>query len=187
MPVFIRRPPLLNSVFRIFYDPDDPVKEIGRQRVPPGESEDGPEDGLSGHVAVSIRLGKLLAGAGQWPDVVSHPPPRQAPKGLVARLAGPAPRRRCSGLLEHSVRSYPCEVFETRADEGAQGSGDDWAALVRVLIAERMPELADAVDLDPDAQELLRPESSGKIQTALKRLGDNLDEAKELFAKAQLE
>ena len=82
------------------------------------------------------------------------------------------------------------EVFASRADEGAEGSGDDWAALTRVLIDERAPELADRVELDPDAQELFVFSADTKalrrIRTLLERLVDDPEDARTLFSRAEL-
>lgn len=147
-------------------------------------------DGSSGDVAVSIHVGNLLDGAGLWPDLVAYPPPREVPKGLVSHLAGAGPDED-QACLSIQAGLYLKEVFETRADEGAEGSGDDWAALVRVLVAERMPELADTIDLDPDAQELFiysdDAKSLKRLQSALASLGDHLADTTQLFARANLE
>ena len=192
MPVFIRRPKLTNRILRIYYDPDDPNKEIRNQPALPGEPVDGPESGTYGSGAVSIKLGKLLPGAGRWPDVVDYPPPRQVPPGLVAQLTKPDPDGGDDqGCLTIQAGACLKEVFASRADEGAEGSGYDWAALTRVLIDERAPELADLVELDPDAQELLvfstDMEALKKLKILLEQLVDSPKDARALFSKAELE
>ncbi|AIQ21203.1 glucan biosynthesis protein [Paenibacillus sp. FSL H7-0357] len=47
--------------------------------------------------------------------------------------------------------SYKAELFQTREDEGFEGSGYDWASLASVFLEEKMPELADSIHFDPEA------------------------------------
>jgi hypothetical protein len=47
--------------------------------------------------------------------------------------------------------SYKADVFETRADEGFEGSGYDWASLAAVYLEEKLPELEGIVRFDPEA------------------------------------
>lgn len=42
---------------------------------------------------------------------------------------------------------YRQEVFDTREEEGFEGNGYDWASLD---LEEKMPELSDAIDFDPE-------------------------------------
>ena len=42
------------------------------------------------------------------------------------------------------------EVFASRSREGFRGSGDDWASLAVVFLEEKMPELKNIVDFDPE-------------------------------------
>ncbi|RLP05871.1 hypothetical protein D9T14_13120 [Propionibacterium australiense] len=192
MPVFIQATKGSIRASRIYYDQDDPAKEIRRELIRPGEPADGPESGSFGHVAVSIRLGNLLPGVGRWPDVVEYPPPRQVPTGLVARLSSPDPDAGDDqGCLTIQAGACLKEVFATRADEGAEGSGYDWAALTRVLIDERAPELVDLVELDPDAQELLvfstDMKALKKLKILLEQLANDPSQARSLFSRAELE
>ncbi|OKP98707.1 Imm51 family immunity protein [Paenibacillus sp. P46E] len=50
-----------------------------------------------------------------------------------------------------SVGTYLADLFDTRADEGFEGNGYDWASLAAVFLEEHMPELADIVHFDPEA------------------------------------
>ncbi len=50
-----------------------------------------------------------------------------------------------------TARVYKTEIFETRAEEGFEGSGYDWASLAVVFLAEKMPELEEVVQFDPEA------------------------------------
>ena len=46
---------------------------------------------------------------------------------------------------------YLQEVFNTRANEGFEGSGYDWESLAQVFLAERCSDLQDKIDFDPEA------------------------------------
>lgn len=46
---------------------------------------------------------------------------------------------------------YKDEIFETRAEEGFEGNGYDWASLADVFLNEHKPELADLIHFDPEA------------------------------------
>lgn len=48
------------------------------------------------------------------------------------------------------VGSYLQEVFDSRADEGFEGSGYDWGSLAQVFLDEKCPQLKDRVDFDPE-------------------------------------
>ena len=54
-----------------------------------------------------------------------------------------------SVCLEAGV--YLQEVFDTRADEGFEGSGYDWESLARVYLEKKLPDLADSLQFDPEA------------------------------------
>ena len=45
---------------------------------------------------------------------------------------------------------YKSELFETRKNEGFVGSGYDWVSLATVFIQEKIPELHDAINFDPE-------------------------------------
>lgn len=49
-----------------------------------------------------------------------------------------------------NVGEYLQEVFDSRADEGFEGSGYDWASLAAVFLEEKCPELLGKVDFDPE-------------------------------------
>ncbi len=46
---------------------------------------------------------------------------------------------------------YKQELFDSRAEEGFEGGGYDWASLAAVYLAEKMPELESIVRFDPEA------------------------------------
>lgn len=40
-----------------------------------------------------------------------------------------------------NVGEYKTEIFETRAEEGFEGNGYDWASLAKVFLEEKQPNL----------------------------------------------
>ena len=60
MPVFVRYEELSGRSFRVVYADDNPNELLREQQVPPGESEQGPEDGMLGAGAVEKVLTGLL-------------------------------------------------------------------------------------------------------------------------------
>ena len=62
MPVFVRYEELTGRSFHVFYDPDDPVRLLREEQVPPGPAEQLPADGLMGAGFVESRLTRLLDG-----------------------------------------------------------------------------------------------------------------------------
>ncbi len=46
---------------------------------------------------------------------------------------------------------YMQEVFDTRADEGFEGSGYDWSSLAQVFLGECCPDLKEKINFDPEA------------------------------------
>jgi len=89
---------------------------------------------------------------------------------------------------DHMLDKLP--VFEERGDEGWCGNGYDWNAIADVIVAERMPELADAFDSDPEAGML----SISGPRPALERLGIAMaqafrddDQLRDLLSRAVLD
>ena len=53
-------------------------------------------------------------------------------------------------LIYYPDGEYRQEVFDTREEEGFEGNGYDWESLALVFLEEKMPELSDAIDFDPE-------------------------------------
>ena len=53
-------------------------------------------------------------------------------------------------LIYYPDGEYRQEVFDTREEEGFEGNGYDWASLALVFLEEKMPELSDTIDFDPE-------------------------------------
>ncbi|MDP9700980.1 hypothetical protein J2T16_003893 [Paenibacillus intestini] len=47
--------------------------------------------------------------------------------------------------------TYLQDVFDSRADEGFEGGGYDWASLATVFLEEKMPHLTSVIRFDPEA------------------------------------
>ena len=46
---------------------------------------------------------------------------------------------------------YRQDIFDSRADEGFEGSGYDWQSLAVVFLQEKMPHLADKIHFDSES------------------------------------
>ncbi|TYP73278.1 Imm51 family immunity protein [Paenibacillus methanolicus] len=90
-----------------------------------------------------------------------------------------------------TVGSYLAKLFDSRADEGFEGSGYDWAALAAVFLHERMPELADTIRLDPEADMFCAYSTNGAAVEQFARAFKSAceDEAliHDLFTRAELD
>lgn len=89
------------------------------------------------------------------------------------------------------VGSYLAQLFDLRADEGFEGNGYDWASLAAVFLQERMPELADTIRFDPEADMFCAYSSNGAAVEQFARAFKSAceDEAliRDLFARAELD
>jgi hypothetical protein len=90
-----------------------------------------------------------------------------------------------------NVGTYKEEVFETRADEGFEGNGYDWASLAQVFLSEKMPELKEVINFDPEAsmfcvysRDIAALE---KFACEFKKACENDEMIKDLFSRAELD
>jgi hypothetical protein len=81
-------------------------------------------------------------------------------------------------------------VFEERASEGWLGNGYDWTSIARVILDEKLPDLKDKLEFDPEGGMF---SVSGPVE-ALKRLGgemkaafDNEDLLRDLLSRAVID
>lgn len=86
---------------------------------------------------------------------------------------------------------YKQSLFNSRAEEGFEGNGYDWASLAQVFLDERMPVLKDIVLFDPEAGMFTAYSDNGE---ALRRFVLAFKDACEddvliadLFSRAQLD
>ncbi|MCL2421962.1 MAG: immunity 51 family protein [Defluviitaleaceae bacterium] len=54
-------------------------------------------------------------------------------------------------ILLYMDGDFKQEIFDQRAEEGALGNGYDWTVLAEVFIKEKMPEAAEVINFDPEA------------------------------------
>ncbi|WP_338551547.1 Imm51 family immunity protein [Paenibacillus sp. KS-LC4] len=87
--------------------------------------------------------------------------------------------------------TYKQQLFDTRAEEGFQGSGYDWGSLAAVFIEEKMPELAEHIHFDSEADMFCvyssNREAMMKFALAFKAACENDDLINDLFARAELD
>ncbi|WP_322903242.1 Imm51 family immunity protein [Paenibacillus campi] len=86
---------------------------------------------------------------------------------------------------------YKQQLFDSRADEGFEGSGYDWAALAAVYLAEKMPELETIVRFDPEADMFCAyssdTEALHKFMIGFHAACEQPDVIANLFAQAELD
>ncbi|MBO2008087.1 Imm51 family immunity protein [Hymenobacter negativus] len=89
------------------------------------------------------------------------------------------------------VGSYRTDLFATRADEGFEGTGYDWASLADVFLAEQPAAMQQAIRFDPEGS-MFCAYSADK--PALQRFAldfkaacDDEERAQALFARAELD
>ena len=83
---------------------------------------------------------------------------------------------------------YRQEVFDTREEEGFEGNGYDWASLD---LEEKMPELSDAIDFDPEGSLFCayssKVDALAKFALGFKEFYDDIEAMKDLFSRAELD
>nr|WP_232231594.1 Imm51 family immunity protein [Paenibacillus sp. HW567] len=87
--------------------------------------------------------------------------------------------------------SYKSWLFGTRADEGFEGSGYDWASLAAVFLEEQMPELAEVIHFDPEAGMFCAYSSNKEailsFATGFKTACEDDTLIQDLFSRAELD
>ncbi len=87
--------------------------------------------------------------------------------------------------------SFKPEIFETRADEGFEGNGYDWASLAKVFLEEQYADLKDAIKFDPEAGMFCAyasdPEILKTFIIAFKEACENKVLIQDLFSRAELD
>jgi hypothetical protein len=89
------------------------------------------------------------------------------------------------------VGSYRADLFATRADEGFEGSGYDWASLAAVFLAEQPAAMQEAIRFDPEGS-MFCAYSADKAALQhfaldFKAACDDEARAQALFAQAELD
>ena len=94
-------------------------------------------------------------------------------------------------LIYYPDGEYRQEVFDTREEEGFEGNGYDWASLALVFLEEKMPELSDAIDFDPEGSMFCVYSSNvdalARFAQGFKEFCDDIEAMKDLFSRAELD
>lgn len=90
-----------------------------------------------------------------------------------------------------NVGKYLQDVFDTRADEGFEGGGYDWASLAYVFLDEQCPELKDVVRMDPEGSMFVAYSKDSvalyDFITRFKNACENKTLILDLFSRAELD
>nr|WP_302476098.1 Imm51 family immunity protein [Acinetobacter sp. Marseille-Q1618] len=54
-------------------------------------------------------------------------------------------------MLFETPPDFQSQIFQSRADEGVEGNGYDWASLASAYVDKQLPELVEVVKFDPEA------------------------------------
>lgn len=94
-------------------------------------------------------------------------------------------------LIYYPDGEYRQEVFDTREEEGFEGNGYDWASLALVFLEEKMPELSNAIDFDPEGSMFCAYSSNvdalSRFAQGFKEFCDDIEAMKDLFSRAELD
>ena len=94
-------------------------------------------------------------------------------------------------LIYYPDGEYRQEVFDTREEEGFEGNGYDWVSLALVFLEEKMPELSDAIDFDPEGSMFCayssKVDALSRFALGFKEFCDDIEAMKALFSRAELD
>lgn len=95
----------------------------------------------------------------------------------------------CSVCL--NAGEYLQDVFDTREEEGFEGSGYDWGSLAQVFLDEVCPELSSKVDFDPEGSMFCAySKDSAALEEFILRFKEtcgNREVILDLFSRAELD
>ena len=101
------------------------------------------------------------------------------------------PKNVRGSLIYYPDGEYRQEVFDIREDEGAEGNGYDWESLALLFLEEKMPELSDAIDFDPEGSMFCayssKVDALAKFSLEFKEFCDDIEAMKDLFSRAELD
>lgn len=87
--------------------------------------------------------------------------------------------------------TYKQEIFDSRLDEGFEGSGYDWGSLAQIFLEEKRPDLSDSIRFDPEGGMFCAYSSDGdKLKDFIldfKTACENKDIIMDLFSRAELD
>ena len=91
------------------------------------------------------------------------------------------------------VDVYKTDIFASRADEGFEGNGYDWASLATVFIEEKHPEWQEIINFDPEGSmfsaytDIENKAVLKEFVLAFKQTLDNNEVILDLFSRAELD
>ena len=89
------------------------------------------------------------------------------------------------------VGHYCMGVFQSRAEEGFEGNGYDWAALAQVFLTEQRPDLCPIIKFDPESSMFCAYASDKAairdFARAFKTACDNDALIRDLFSRTELD
>jgi hypothetical protein len=89
------------------------------------------------------------------------------------------------------VGEYKTEIFESRADDGFEGGGYDWASLALVFLNEKMPDIKEFIDFDPEGSMFCayssNKEALKKFALEFKDACENNSLIMDLFSRSELD
>ena len=101
------------------------------------------------------------------------------------------PQKVRGSLIYYPDGEYRQEVFDTREEEGFEGNGYDWESLALVFLEEKMPELSDAIDFDPEGSMFCayssKVDALSRFALGFKEFCDDIEAMKALFSRAELD
>lgn len=90
-----------------------------------------------------------------------------------------------------NVGEYKQDIFDSRADEGFEGSGYDWESLARVFLDEVCPDLTEKIDFDSEGSMFCAySKDSGALEEFIhifKSTCEDNTKILDLFSRAELD
>lgn len=87
--------------------------------------------------------------------------------------------------------TFKPEIFQTRADEGFEGNGYDWASLAKVFLKEQYADLTGQIKFDPEAAMCCvyssNPDALKAFIIAFKEACENETLIQDVFSRAELD
>ena len=101
------------------------------------------------------------------------------------------PKNVRGSLIYYPDGEYRQEVFDTREEEGFEGNGYDWVSLALVFLEEKMPELSDAIDFDPEGSMFCayssKVDALSSFALGFKDFCDDIEAMKVLLSREELD
>ena len=96
-----------------------------------------------------------------------------------------------SSIILNEIGEFKQEIFDSRQDEGCEGSGYDWEYLCEVFLAEKLPELQNAIRFDPESSLFCAySEDKNSLKTFILKFREALEDTNtmiDLLSRADLD